>query len=240
MMTTLLLILTLAMCASLIQRVSGFGFGIFVMMFFPYILPSYSVSTTLSGVLAGTTALIIAIQGWRHIQWRLMMPLLAVNIAVSFIAIEYMSSLADGTIKKCFGAMFIAIAIYFLLRGNKAHVPQTWWIKGGLGALSGVMGGMFAMPGPPLVLYCISHINDKKEYIATLQAFSVILNIFYTIFRAKVGFFDDEMPLWWCAGVSGALIGTAIGKRIMERINGEVLKRIIYAMLLISGTAAMV
>lgn len=239
-MTVLFLIFALTICASFIQRVSGFGFGIFVMMFFPYFLPSYGTSTTLSGVLAGSTALLIALQGWRHIRWRLMFPLLVVNLIVSFIAIEYMASLADGTVKRCFGAMFVLIALYFLFLGDRARVPQNSWTKGCIGALSGVMGGMFAMPGPPLVLYCISHIRDKREYIVTLQAFSVILNIFYTIFRAKVGFFDAEMPKWWIAGLAGALIGTTIGARLLRRISGATLKKIVYAMLLISGIVAMI
>ena len=61
METTYILIFILTIAASFIQRVSGFGFGIFVMMFFPFILPSYGESITLSGLLAGTTALLIAI-----------------------------------------------------------------------------------------------------------------------------------------------------------------------------------
>ena len=48
METTYILIFILTIAASFIQRVSGFGFGIFVMMFFPFILPSYGESITLS------------------------------------------------------------------------------------------------------------------------------------------------------------------------------------------------
>ena len=240
-MTTLLLIFLLAIGASLIQRVSGFGFGIFVMMFFPYFITSYGEATTLSGLLAGSTALLIAIRNYRYIQWGIMLPLLLVNIVASYIAIEYMASLSSTTLKRCFGAMFVLIALYFLFfEKRERRLPQNWWTKGGLGALSGVMGGMFAMPGPPIVLYCISNTNNKLTYIATLQAFSVILNIFYTIFRAKVGFFGEETLLWWGAGMLGALIGTNIGTRLFGIISGELLKRLVYLLLLISGIIAMI
>ena len=50
-------IFLLATIASFIQRVSGFGFGIFVMMFFPFFLPTYGESVMLSGLLSGSTAL---------------------------------------------------------------------------------------------------------------------------------------------------------------------------------------
>ncbi|MBQ8449605.1 MAG: sulfite exporter TauE/SafE family protein [Bacteroidaceae bacterium] len=238
---TFVFIFILAIGASLIQRVSGFGFGIFVMMFFPYFIPSYGEATTLSGLLAGSTALLIAIRNYRHIQWGIMLPLLMVNIVVSYIAIEYMASLSSVILKKCFGAMFVIVAIYFLFFEKKdRRLPPAWWAKGALGTLSGVMGGMFAMPGPPIVLYCISNINSKIAYIATLQASSVILNIFYTAFRAKVGFFGDSTLLWWGVGMLGALIGTSIGTRLFRVINGELLKRLVYTLLLVSGIIAMI
>ncbi|MBO5866418.1 MAG: sulfite exporter TauE/SafE family protein [Bacteroidaceae bacterium] len=240
-MTTLIFIFLLAIGASLIQRVSGFGFGIFVMMFFPYFIPSYGEATTLSGLLAGSTALIIAIRNFRYIQWGIMLPLLVVNVIASYIAIEYMASLSSVALKRCFGAMFVLIAIYFLFFEKKdRRLPRNWWTKGVLGTLSGVMGGMFAMPGPPIVLYCISNINGKLAYIATLQAFSFMLNIFYTGFRAKVGFFGENTLLWWVVGLLGALIGTTIGTRLFGIISSEILKKVVYILLFISGVVAMI
>lgn len=238
-MQTLLFIFVLTIGASLIQRISGFGFGIFVMMFFPYFLPSYGEATTLSGLLAGSTALIIAIRYYRHIQWRLMAPLLIINLIASFLAIEYMATLSGATLKRCFGAMFVLIALYFLFFEGKRRLPQNWLVKGSLGTLSGVMGGMYAMPGPPLVLYCISNIENKMAYIATLQAFSVLLNIFYTLFRARVGFFGEQTLLWWGTGVLGAVIGATVGRHLFTYISADALKRIVYLLLLISGAVAM-
>ena len=234
-----LLIFALTLCAGFIQRVSGFGFGIFVMMFFPAFLPSYGTSAALSGLLAGSTALVIAIRNFRHIQWAVMLPLLVTNIIVSFVAIEFMASMGSGLLKRCFGAMFVLIALYFLFVDGKRKIPYNWAAKTLLGAISGIMGGMFAMPGPPIVLYCINCVKGKMAYIATLQAFSVILNIFYSAFRARVGFFDDDMLLWWSVGIAGGLIGTAVGARLFSYINGNMLKRIVYVLLLVSGIAAM-
>ena len=52
----LIWVLLLSLVASFVQRVSGFGFGIFIMMFLPYIMPSYNEAVALSGLLSGTTA----------------------------------------------------------------------------------------------------------------------------------------------------------------------------------------
>lgn len=239
-MLTLLLIFILTIFAAFIQRVSGFGFGIFVMIFFPYFLPSYGESTALSGLLAGSTAVIIVTKYWKQIQWKLMIPLLIINIIASYIAIEYMASLSNNTVKRYFGVMFVIIALFFLFFENKAKLSQNYLTKGIIGSLSGIMGGMFAMPGPPLVLYYINLIKEKTAYVATIQAFSVILNLFYTIFRARVGFLEGDILLWWLVGLGGALIGTSVGTRFFERISSNTLRKIVYIFLIISGIVAII
>jgi uncharacterized membrane protein YfcA len=97
------------------------------------------------------------------------------------------------------------------------------------------MGGMFAMPGPPLVLYCISSLEDKREYVTTLQAFSVVINLFYTLFRFKAGFYCEHTWNWWLVGLLGAWIGSSVGSRFFEIISNRTLKRIVYILMIVSG-----
>ncbi len=239
MVTLFVLILTII--ASFIQRVTGFGFGIFVMMFFPFFLPSYGESVMLSGLLAGTTAFLITISNMHYVRWRMMGIIVLFNVIASFLAIEYMSSLSNETLKRCLGVVLILIALYFLWGKNKSNkLFLSRWAQGIIGTISGIMGGMFAMPGPPVVLYCISSIENKREYVVTLQAFSVIFNIFYTLFRAKVGFYSESTLLWWGAGLIGLMIGTSLGSRCSERISNQRLKQIVYVMMILSGIIAIV
>ena len=237
MVTLFVLILTII--ASFIQRVTGFGFGIFVMMFFPFFLPSYGESVMLSGLLAGTTAFLITISNMHYVRWRMMGIIVLFNVIASFLAIEYMSSLSNETLKRGLGVVLILIALYFLWGKNKSNkLFLSRWAQGIIGTISGIMGGMFAMPGPPVVLYCISSIDNKREYVVTLQAFSVIFNIFYTLFRAKVGFYSESTLLWWGAGLIGLMIGTSLGSRCSERISNQRLKQIVYIMMILSGIVA--
>ena len=238
---TYIFIFILTMAASFIQRVSGFGFGIFVMMFFPFFLSSYGESITLSGLLAGTTALLIAVRNWRHIRWDVMWIIVLFNIVASYLAIEFMSSMGNDTLKKCLGVLLVVIALYFMFYDGKVKMLfRSRTAQGIIGAVSGVMGGMFAMPGPPVVLFTVQAIDDKKEYIATLQAFSVVFNIFYTLFRARVGFYSDSTLCYWGVGLTGLFIGAWMGARCFEYISRATLKRIVYIMMMISGIAAIV
>jgi uncharacterized membrane protein YfcA len=238
---TYLYILALTVAASFIQRVSGFGFGIFVMMFFPFILPSYGESITLSGLLAGTTALLIALRNIKYIRWDVMWIIVLFNVSVSWIAIEYMASIGNETLKRCLGVMLVLISLYFMFFDGKIKMLlASRMAQATVGAISGFMGGVFAMPGPPVVLYAIGALGDKRQYIATLQAFSVVFNIFYTIFRARVGFFGESTLDYWGVGLIGLVVGAWLGARCFEYIGRDTLKRIVYIMMMASGIAAIV
>ena len=240
-MLTCTLVFLLTIIASFIQRVSGFGFGIFVMMFFPFFLPSYGESVMLSGLLAGSTALMIAVRNWKHIRWRLMGLVTFFNVLFSFVATEYMRVMSNDALKQCLGVVLILIALYFLFgEGRMGKVFKSRPAQVTIGSISGVMGGMFAMPGPPLVLYCISTLEDKRKYVTTLQAFSVVFNVFYTAFRVKARFYSDDTWIWWVAGVGGAIIGSSLGSRCFELISNRTLKYIVYVMMIISGVVAIV
>lgn len=240
-MLTCVFIFLLTIVASFIQRVSGFGFGIFVMMFFPFFLSSYGESVMLSGLLAGSTALMIAIKNRKYIRWRLMWLVTFFNVLFSFVATEYMRSLSNDFLKQCLGVVLILIALYFFVsEGKIAGIFKSKPAQVTIGSISGVMGGMFAMPGPPLVLYCINTLKDKREYVTTLQAFSVVFNLFYTLFRFKAGFYSDNTWIYWLIGLGGAVIGSSLGARCFEIISNRTLRYIVYVMMILSGIVAII
>ena len=87
-----------------------------------------------------------------------------------------MVSLGNDTLKACLGVVLILIALYFLFgEGKLGKLFSSRPAQMTIGSISGLMGGMFAMPGPPVVLYCIS-IYFQFQYILfcfLFQAFIV-------------------------------------------------------------------
>ena len=241
MLTTYTLIFLLSIAASFIQRASGFGFGIFVMMFFPFILPTYGESITLSGLLAGSTALFITLRHWKNICWKSVAVIILFNIVAAFFAIEFMASMGNDTMKRCLGAVLVAVALYFLFWEKRISLMmQSNAARATIGTISGVMGGVFAIPGPAVVLYCINAIKDKMQYMATMQALSVVFNIFYTIFRAREGYFTHTTPILWATGIGGILIGSFIGAWCFNKISRETLRRAVCVLMIISGIIAII
>jgi uncharacterized membrane protein YfcA len=63
----------------------------------------------------------------------------------------------------------------------------------------------------------------------------VVINLFYTLFRFKAGFYCEHTWIWWLVGLFGAWIGSSIGSRFFEIISNRTLKRIVYILMIVSG-----
>lgn len=239
-MVLLFLLFLLSAGASFVQRVSGFGFGIFIMMFLPYIMPSYNEAVALSGLLSGTTALFIVLGNIKHVCWSKLPVVFFFNAFVSYFIISYMLSLSSESMLRYLGAALVLVALYFLFSNGRAGTfITTFWTQCVVGAVSGVMGSMFGMPGPPVVLYGVNAIADKKAYMATMQAFWLLFNCFYLLCRAGGGYYSQQTPLYWLVGLSGIAVGVFLGAKCYKALGNKTFKRIVYSVMLLSGLLAL-
>lgn len=237
---TLLLLSLFCFGAAFVQRVSGFGFGIFIMTMLPYLMPSYGEATTLSGLLAAVTSSIIVAKMWKHINWHLLLPILATFLVVSFFAVQFVARSADHTLKTILGVTLILASIYFFFISEKIRLKPNLPTQISMGTLSGIMGGLFGMQGPPAVLYFIGSSKDKNEYIALAQSYFLIGNLCMTVFRARNGFLTKEVDTAWCYGLVAVLLGTWVGSKVFDRISTPTLRKIVYIYMGISGIIALI
>lgn len=226
--------------AAFVQRTTGFGFGIFIMTALPFLLPSYGEATTLSGLLASVTSLIITVKYRRVIAWRKILPILAVFLMTSFLAIQVLSWLKGDTLKYILGTTLIFSAIYFSFFADKIKVRPTLGIQATLGTLSGVMGGLFGMQGPPAVLYFLAVSESKERYTALAQCYFLIGNFMMTIYRAQSGFLTNEVITSWCYAVPAVLVGTYLGGLVFNKLSLPTLRKLVYLYIGISGIVAIV
>jgi uncharacterized membrane protein YfcA len=199
-------------------------------------MPTYAEATTLSGLLALTTSLIITIKMWRCIEWKKLLPILCVFLIASFIGVQLIDLANDSLLKKSLGVVLILTGIYFLLASNKIKLRPTIFTQTTMGTLSGLLGGTCGMQGPPAVLYFISAAKHKDNYIALTQAYFLLGNIAMTAFRASNGYLTAEVAKCWAFGIVAVAIGTAIGHKVFSRISTHTLRTIVYIYLIASGT----
>ena len=169
-MENILYIILLAAGASFIQRTIGFGFGIFIMTALPFLMPSYAEAVTLSGLLSLTSATVVMLQYVKYVTWNRFLPILGAFIIFSTAAIMMLDKIEGPMMRTILGIMLIFLSFYFSFFKEKLqkYIRATpgWML--GAGSVSGVMGGLFGMQGPPVVLYLIVS-EPSKDYSLALD-----------------------------------------------------------------------
>lgn len=223
-------------CAgSSIQRITGFGYGIFVMMFFPHFMASYGEANALAGMISASTSIIVALSLRKQINWKNIPAPFICSAITSFIAVRFMAGQTDQTLKLLLGVVLILLSIYFFFFAKKIQFKSSIW-KGALaGALSGIMNGLFAMGGPPMVIYFMMSSKDMKEYLATIQMYFALSNIYTTVIKASAGYVTKEVLVFYLIASVSAFIGVYLGKKIFNRCKPDILKKAVYAFMAVSG-----
>ena len=241
-MTTAAIIILLLAClgGSFIQRVTGFGFGIFAMTMLPFLMPSYAEASTLSSSMAMMTSIYVMIKMWKHIQWKKLIIVLLMFLLVSFFCIRQVANIDSHHLRKVLGVILIFVSLYFIFINGKIKVKPTVPVQAGLGTLSGVMGGFFSMQGPPVVLYFLACTQTKEQYVALAQTFFALGNIVMTCFRATQGFVTGTVCKAWLIAFPMIVLGNWIGGKVFDKLSISLLSNIIYVFIGVSGVIALI
>ena len=116
----LILIAAIAMCGSFIQSVTGFGFGIFAMMFLPQLL-MFTEANMLSSILGALTSIFVLLTMLKHVDWKNIIFPLAGSFVGTFVAVTFIKSQTNSTLTLLLGIVLFSLSIYFLFFSSKIH-----------------------------------------------------------------------------------------------------------------------
>ena len=235
----IIVILLFAFAASFIQRVTGFGYGIVFMTAAPFFMPSYGEATALSGMLAIICALGAGIQLFRYVPWKKLAVILPTFLLVSFFAVGIVAKVDSHLLKHILGGALIAVALYFLCLKGRVRMRPSVTTQLGMGTISGMMGGLFGMQGPPAVIYFISCSERKEEYMALTQWYFIIGNLAMTAYRAGNGFLTPTVGKASLMGVPAVLLGLLLGSKVYSRLPVSAIRQTVYIFIGAAGIIAL-
>ena len=218
-----------------VQRVSGFGLGIFVMLFLPHFIPSHTAAAAISCFFSCATTTYNALRYRKNIDYKTAVPMVAASLITIPIAVYFSAEVSSGIFKILLGTVLIILSIHFLFFNKNIKIKPN--VKNGIisGGLGGVLGGLFSTGGPPAVLYLSNASKDNITYFATIQFYFFFTNWYATIMRIANGIVNTQVLIYSVIGIIGCMTGDIIGKIIFNKLNAEKLKYIIYVGMIISG-----
>lgn len=239
--------------ATIIQALTGFGFGLLAIPLLLLVLPSYE--AIMAGMLLSMfSSLIQGIKMRKLARWDLVFKLLFLSIPGLIVGVGLSRYLNSMFIKGIVGVVLIGYVTWQYLQflrknkqysgerlseqeGSKGKEVQVY--SGGFvlaGLFSGILNGLAAIPGPPIVALLIKHL-DKDTFHATTVNFFLLQ---YTItliakFIVQKDALDISFAVMILSMILPIVLGLLVGQPIRKRINGENFKKLVYALLLIIG-----
>ena len=228
-------LILIGMGAGFVQRVSGFGLGIFAMVFLPHFMPSHTAAAAISSLFACVTATYNALRYRKDVEYKTALPMICAALISIPIAVHFSSVVSGNIFKILLGIVLIVLSLYFIFFNMSIKIRPDF--KNGIvaGALGGTLGGLFSTGGPPAVLYLSSATSDNIAYFATIQFYFCFTNLYATAVRVVNGIITTNILVYAAIGMVGCMIGDFIGRIVFDKLDSDKLKLIIYIGMIISG-----
>lgn len=218
-----------------IQCVSGFGYAIVLMAVLPLFVPDLTMAVTATGIITYLQALAAV---WRYregVQWKLLPPCLAGYFLTNFLAIRFAAQNPVDTLRRPMGVFLILLAAYFVFFAGKIHIKGGPAQGGVAGGISGVANGLFAIGGPPMVVYFLSATGTNAAYMATLQTFFAFTGTYTNTVRLANGLITRPVLMLTIPALAGLVLGMAVGVKLFDKLDPNRLRKLVYAFMAASG-----
>ena len=220
--------------AGFVQRVSGFGLGIFAMVFLPHFMPAQN-AAAISCLFSCVTSSYNAVRYRKNVAYRTALPMVAAALVTIPLAVYFSKHISGDGFHDLLGCVLILLSLYFLLFNKRMKMEPT--IRNGIlaGTIGGTLNGFFSTGGPPVVLYLSCATTSKEVYFATIQFYFCFTNLYATAMRVINGMIDGKILLYAAIGMIGCMAGDFAGRIVFDKLDSDRLKLIIYIGMIISG-----
>ncbi len=221
--------------AGFVQRVSGFGLGIFAMLFLPHFMASHNASASISTILSCATTSYNTVRYRKNVKYKTVLPMLCASLVTIPIAVYFSSVVSARVFKMLLGTVLIILSVYFIFFNKRISIKPGVFNGILSGTVGGMLNGLFSTGGPPAVLYLSSALSENISYFSSIQFYFCITNIYSFFVRIINRSINKEVIIYSLIGIVGCMLGDFIGSKVFYKLDSDKLKKIIYIGMILSG-----
>jgi uncharacterized protein len=226
------------LAGGVVSGLAGFGFAVvavppLLLIFDP---PTVVAASILLSILTGW----VVLPGhWREIQGRTIMRLLPWALLGLAPGVVLIKALAPAAIKLLASLVVAALAAATAAgwRPPGAHSPAATVLAGGA---SGILNASTGMAGPPVALLFTAREFDMHAFRTSMVVYFLAIDaagIAVLVWQGVVGWRETSIALGL---LPGALVGGLLGRRLTRYVSVPVFRRIVLAMLIVTGVVGAV
>jgi uncharacterized membrane protein YfcA len=206
--------------ATLVRSAFGFGEALVAVPLLALLMVPVEVAVPLATLMSITVAAAVLVQDWHHVHlgsaWRLVLPtLLGIPLGVWLL-----TAVAEPIIKGILAVFIIAFSLYCLigprppeLKGDRLAWP--------FGFAAGVLGGAYAINGPPLVVYGALRRWSPGHFRATLQGYFLPASLAGLGVYWLRGLWVADVTRYYLLSLAPSLAAVVLGRAINRRLKGR-------------------
>jgi uncharacterized membrane protein YfcA len=236
---SLLGLLLLAGLAAYMQTLTGFALGLVMMggVGLSGLLPLPDAAVLVS-VLTLVNAFQVLRKGWRDIAFGEFRVIVATSLVALFVGYWLLGLLAQASLdwlKLTLGIVIVVSSLQLAMRREVLAVKSGRPSFAFFGAIAGLMGGLFSTSGPPLVY----HLYRQPLALVTIRETLVAVFAVNSLVRLGVVAGTGDLPggnFWWALlAIPAVVLATFAARRWPPPLSTQAMRRIAFALLLLSG-----
>ncbi|WOH69277.1 sulfite exporter TauE/SafE family protein [Bradyrhizobium sp. BWA-3-5] len=228
------------LCQGAGRRLSGFAFGLVVSAIWLYILTPLQTATLI-------IAFGLIVQGysvWKlrsALDWRRLWPIMAGAALGVPVGVGILTWANPAHVRMGIGAFLLLYSLYALLRPAIPAVQAGGAAAdAGIGFLNGVLGGITGLAGILVTIWCGLRGWPKDAQRAVFQPVAVAIFVMGGLWIGVRGALTLEVIKLFLIGLPALLGGTWLGMKLYGRLEEATFRKIVLALLLVSGAVLIV
>ncbi len=229
-----------ALAAGFVNGLSGTGYALVALGFWLQAMSPLTAAPLTA--LCGVTGHIQSLPRiWSGVRWARLWPMLTAGIIGVPIGTLLLDHVQPNPLKVGVGVFLIVYSAWM------AFVRRPPIVTGGgrladaaVGLTGGVMGGMASLSGPAPAIWAQLRGYGKDEQRGVNQPFNMSVLFLALVSAGIAGFLDRTFFIWAAICVPTTLIGARIGLALYRRVDDAQFRRIVLALLGLSGTTLIV
>jgi len=229
-----------AAAAGFVQGLSGFAFGLVASAVWAWVVaPQLAGPMVVFGSLLGQILSIGAVG--RSFDLRRALPFVAAGLLGVPIGVVLLKNLDQTIFRLVVGVILLVTCTAMLLVRNRGPVKGGGpFADAAVGFLGGVMGGIAGLSGPAPTLWSALRGWKKDVQRAVYQSFNLVIHAATFAVYTASGLINGRSA-WMLALVAPAMvIPSLLGTRLSRRISETAVRRIVLALVGLSGLALIV
>ncbi|WP_027573811.1 sulfite exporter TauE/SafE family protein [Bradyrhizobium sp. WSM1743] len=222
---------------ALVAGLSGFAFGLVAASLWLYVLtPLQSAS-----LIVGFGLLVQGYSVWKlraALDWRRLWPFIIGAVVGVPAGVSLLTWADPKSVRIVVGVTLIAYSLYAFLRPQlklATAVPPAADVT--VGFVNGLLGGLTGLAGIVVTIWCNLRGLPKDVQRATFQPVAVVVFAMAALWLGVKGSLTLDTAKLFALGLPFLFAGTWLGLKLFGRIDEAAFRKIVLALLLVSGVA---